>query len=59
MLGIRILENDQNDAIANSKGNKFIIPLNFEMLDSACPITSLGSETNYVTKLHSTITGES
>ena len=36
----------QDKAIADPYGNKFIIPLDFEMLDSACPITKRDSETD-------------
>ena len=34
--------NAQDNAIANIYGNKFIIPLNFEMLDSAAPYYQAG-----------------
>ena len=33
----KIAENKQDKAIAHTSGNKFIIPLNFEMLDSTLP----------------------
>ena len=32
----------QDNAIANTYGNKFIIPLDFEMLDSAAPYNQAG-----------------
>ena len=48
----------QDKAIADTYGNKFIIPLNFEMLDSSAPYYQQDSETDYGTKLHSTITTE-
>ena len=48
----------QDKAIADAHGNKFIIHLDFEMFDSAAPITKQASETDYVTKLLSTITTE-
>ena len=40
----------QDNAIANTYGNKFIIPLDFEMLDSAAPYyqAGLGKLQNYV-----------
>ena len=34
--------NAQDNAIANTHGNKFIIPLDFEMLDSAAPYYQAG-----------------
>ena len=34
--------NKQDGAIANTYGNKFIIPLDFEMLDSMIPYYQLG-----------------
>ena len=34
--------NSQDNAIANTYGNKFIIPLDFEMLDSAAPYCQAG-----------------
>ena len=37
--------NAQDKAIAEAYGNKFIIPLDFEMLDSAMPYYQVGSET--------------
>ena len=40
--------NAQDKAIADAYGNKFIIPLDFEMLDSA-PITKQALGTDYVT----------
>ena len=48
----------QDKAIADAYGNKFIIPLDFEMLDSSAPYPKQDSETDYVTKLRSTITTE-
>ena len=48
----------QDKDIADTYGNKFIIPLDFEMLDSSHPITKQDSETDYVRKLRSTITTE-
>ena len=50
--------NKQDKAIAEAYGNKFIIPLDFEMLDSSILLTKQGSETGYVTKLHSMTTTE-
>ena len=49
----------QDKTIADAYGNKFIIPLDFEMLDSGDPITKEASRTDYITKLLSTITTES
>ena len=34
--------NQQDNAIANTYGNKFIIPLDFEMLDSSAPYYQVG-----------------
>ena len=48
----------RDKAIADAYGNKFIIPLDFEMLDSAAPYYQAGPETDYVTSLLSTITTE-
>ena len=50
--------NAQDRAISDTYGNKFVIPFDFEMLDSALPFTNLDSETDCVMKLHSTITTE-
>ena len=53
--------NDQDKAITDAHGNKFIIPLDFEMLDSAAPyyhITKQASETDHVMKLLPMITTE-
>ena len=50
--------NAQDKAIADTYGNKFIIPLDFEMLDSAAPYYQQASGTGCVTKLLSTITTE-
>ena len=51
--------NQQDNAIAITYRNKFIIPLDFEMLDSSAPYSKLDSETDYVMKLRSMITTES
>ena len=48
--------NGQDKAIALAYGNKFIIPLDFEMLDSAMPITKLDSGRDYVMNFCSKIT---
>ena len=42
----------QDKTIADAYGNKFIIPLNFEMLDSAMPYyqAGLGNRLSYVLK---------
>ena len=48
----------QDKAIADTYGNKFIIPLNFEMLDSSAPYYQAGLGTDYVMKLRSMITTE-
>ena len=48
----------QDKAVAYTYGNKFIIPLDFEMLDSAAPYYQAVLETVYVTSLHSKITTE-
>ena len=48
----------QDKAIADAYRNKFIIPLDFEMLDSAAPYTKQALETDYVTKLLPMITTE-
>ena len=48
----------KDNAIAEAYGNKFIIPLDFEMLDSSAPYYQAGLRTDYVTKLRSTITTE-
>ena len=50
--------NARDKAIADAYVNKFIIPLDFEMLDSAAPYTKQASETDYVMKLLSMITTE-
>ena len=42
--GDRNTSNAQDKAIADSYGNKFIIPLDFEMLDSAAPYYQAGLE---------------
>ena len=41
--------NTQDKAIADAYGNKFIIPFDFEMLDSAAPYYQAGLGTDYVT----------
>ena len=41
--------NAQDKAIADAYGNKFIIPLDFEMLDSAAPYYQEASRTDCVT----------
>ena len=40
--GDKSIGNAQDNAIANTYGNKFIIPLDFEMLDSAAPYYQAG-----------------
>ena len=40
--GDKSTSNGQDNAIANTYGNKFIIPLDFEMLDSAAPYYQAG-----------------
>ena len=40
--GDKSTSNRQDNAIANTYGNKFIIPLDFEMLDSAAPYYQAG-----------------
>ena len=42
MLQISPLESQKDKAIADAYGNKFIIPLNFEMLDSSAPYYQAG-----------------
>ena len=37
-----LFSNAQDKAIADAYGNKFIIPLDFEMLDSAAPYSQAG-----------------
>ena len=49
-------ENKKDRAIADTYGNKFIIPLDFEMINSALPYYQVGL---YVMKLRSTITTKS
>ena len=44
MLVIKNASNAQDKAIANAYRNKFIIPLDFEMLDSAAPYYQAGLE---------------
>ena len=43
--------NAKDKAIADAYGNKFIIPLDFEMLESVMPYYQRDSETDYVTEL--------
>ena len=50
--------NAQDNAIANTYGNKFIIPLDLEMLDSAAPYYKQALGTDYVMSLLSMITTE-
>ena len=40
--GYKSTANKQDNAIADAYGNKFIIPLDFEMLDSALPYYQAG-----------------
>ena len=40
--GDKSTSNKQDNAIADAYGNKFIIPLNFEMLDCAAPYYQAG-----------------
>ena len=42
--GDESISNTQDKAIADAYGNKFIIPLDFEMLDSAAPYYQAGLE---------------
>ena len=49
----------QDKAIADAYRNKFIIPLDFEMLESVMPYSKWDSETDYVMKLQPTITTKS
>ena len=46
--------NSLDNAIAHAYGNKFIIPLDFEMVNSEMPYYQ--SETDYVIKFHPTTT---
>ena len=48
----------QDKAIADAYGNKFIIPLDFEMLDSAAPYYQAGLRQRLVMSLLSMITTE-
>ena len=59
-IKLRINAGDKNAGNAQDKayGNRFIIPLDFEMLDSAAPYYQAGLGNNYVMKLLSTITTE-
>ena len=54
--GDKNTSNAQDKAIADAYGNKFIIPLDFEMLDRQHHITKQASGTDCVMKLLSTIT---
>ena len=56
--GDKNAENVRDNAIADAYGNKFIIPLYFEMLDSAAPYYQAGLGTEYVTSVLSMITTE-
>ena len=42
--GDKSASNGQDNAIADAYGNKFIIPLDFEMLDSSAPYYQVGLE---------------
>ena len=57
--GDKSTSSKKDSAIAEADGNKFLIPLDFEMLDSSAPYYQARLETDYVTKLHSMITTES
>ena len=54
MLEIKVLLPPQDKVIAEAYGNKFIIPLDFEMLDSAAPYyqVGLGNKLCYEIKLN-------
>ena len=56
--GDKNASNTQDKAIADAYGKKFIIPLDFEMLDSAAPYYQAGLGTDYVMSLLSMITTE-
>ena len=63
-IKLRINAGEKNDGnkrdkvIADAYGNKFIIPLDFEMLDSAAPNYQAGLGNRLCLKLLSTITTE-
>ena len=42
--GVKDATNAQDAAIANANGNKFIIPLDFEILDNTMPYCQSGLE---------------
>ena len=56
--GDKSASNTQDKAIVDVYRNKFIIPLDFEMLDSAAAITKQALGTDYVASLLSMITTE-
>ena len=56
--GDKSTRNVRDNAIADAYGNKFIIPLDFEMLDSAAPYYQAGLGNRLCYKLLSTITTE-
>ena len=56
--GDKNTSNAQDKAIADVYRNKFIIPLDFEMLEVQHPITKQASEVDYVMSLLSMITTE-
>ena len=47
--GVKITSNKKDSAIADTFGNKFLIPLDFEMLDSLAPYyqAELGNRLRY------------
>ena len=56
--GDKSTSNAQDKAIADVYGNKFIIPLDFEMLDSAAPYYQAGLGNRLCYELTSMITTE-
>ena len=54
----KLAGNAKDKAIADAYGNKFIIPLDFKMLERVMPYYQEDSETDYVTKLGPAITTE-
>ena len=56
--GDKSTSNAHDKAIADAYGNKFIIPLDFEMLDSAAPYYQAGLGNRLCYELTSTITTE-
>ena len=50
--GDKNASNAQDKAIADSYGNKFIIPLDFEMLDSAAPYYQAGLGNRLMLRAH-------